>query len=60
MDSVAAIGGRPVTVSEKDATKMAMDALKNSSMDLSTAEGRTEFENLKRYFLEQGRRSWGA
>jgi hypothetical protein len=49
-----ALEGSRSVITTKEATRMALDALKNSSMDLSTPEGRAEFENLKRYFLQQG------
>jgi hypothetical protein len=43
-----------VTVSEKDATKMAQEYLKLDPPDLSTPEGKAKFEGIKRYFMQQG------
>jgi hypothetical protein len=55
-----ALEGSKAVVTTKEATRMALDALKNSSMDLSTPEGRAEFEKLKRYFMQQGGGGSGA
>jgi hypothetical protein len=49
-----------VTVSEKDATKMAQEYLKLDPPDLSTPEGRAKFEEIKRYFMQQGGGGSGA
>ena len=49
-----ALEGSRSIITPKEATRMAIDALKNSSMDLNTPEGRAEFERLKRYFMESG------
>ena len=43
-----------VTISEKDATKMAQEYLKMDPPDLSTPEGRARFEEIKNYFMRQG------
>jgi CRISPR/Cas system CMR-associated protein Cmr1 (group 7 of RAMP superfamily) len=49
-----ALEGTRSVVTEKEATRMAVDSLKNSSLDLSTPEGRQEFERQKRFFMQQG------
>jgi hypothetical protein len=49
-----ALEGSRSTITSKEATKMAADALKNSGLDLSTQEGRQEFERQKRFFMQQG------
>ena len=49
-----ALEGSRSAVTDKDATRMAVEALKNSGLDLTTPEGRAQFEELKRYFMQQG------
>jgi hypothetical protein len=49
-----ALEGSRAVVTERQATQMALDALKNTVIDLSTAEGKRQFEELKRYFKQQG------
>lgn len=49
-----ALEGSRSIITPKEATRMAIDALKNSTMDLNTPDGRAEFERLKRYFMESG------
>ena len=49
-----ALEGTRSVVTEKEATRMAVDSLKNSGLDLSTPEGRQEFERQKRFFMQQG------
>jgi hypothetical protein len=49
-----ALEGSRSAVTDKDATRMAAEALKNSGLDLTTPEGRAQFEELKRYFMQQG------
>lgn len=49
-----ALEGSRAVVTDRQATQMALDALKNTGIDLSTPEGKREFENLKRYFLQSG------
>jgi len=46
--------GSRSSVTERDATRMAMDALKNTSLDLTDPKDRAQFEQLKRYFMQQG------
>lgn len=47
-----ALEGSRAVVTDRQATQMALDALKNTAVDLSTAEGKRQFEELKRYFLQ--------
>ena len=49
-----ALEGSRSAVTDKDATRMALDALKNTGLDLSKPEDRAQFEELKRYFMQQG------
>ena len=49
-----ALEGSRAVVTDRQATQMAVDALKNTGLDLTTAEGKKQFEELKRYFKQQG------
>jgi hypothetical protein len=42
------------SITEKEATRMANDALKTMFLDPTTPEGQAKFNELKRYYLQQG------
>jgi hypothetical protein len=42
------------SITEKEATRMANDALKAMFLDPTTPEGQAKFNELKRYYLQQG------
>jgi uncharacterized protein YozE (UPF0346 family) len=49
-----ALEGSRAVVTDRQATQMAIDALKNTGLDPTTPEGKRQFEELKRYFKQQG------
>jgi hypothetical protein len=51
-----ALEGSRAVVTDRQATQMAVDALKNTGLDLTTPDGKRQFEELKRYFKQQGSR----
>jgi len=47
-----ALEGSRAVVTDRQATQMALEALKNTGFDISTPEGKQKFEEAKRYFLQ--------
>lgn len=49
-----ALEGTRGTVTSRQATQMAIESLKNTGIDMSTPEGKKQFEGLRNYFMQTG------